>query len=853
MGVEGGGVLERPPLDLGADHPPLMDEKSAFLSELARHREKPATRAPPRRMTAMGAPGAHYILDGDERLRPPSRGLPRVAVARLRTRRDGVGGTEGADALGPARASRVAGGNANADARPDLRLGPGGSGGGAAALRYRQATYGAGAARPPAPAPAPAPAARAPGTLPRHPAGSVRDIVFPGGKGDPAAAAAAAAAAAPRRRRAPRPASAARGSSRPQKSRGTHGAARRAAVPREEHFPRGPGRSDDDFAAADGAWPRPITPDPDPPDDPRRHPGPAHAQAHAHDPPHIPAPAFRRPAGMARLGASTFVERRAARSVAARLDAAVSARLEREAAEASGSSSGSSAGERDASDAALLERLVEEAIAVGLAALVDGGAEAMAEAIKLAETARRRERVRASLTRAVTKNRPSAEALAEARRAGVRSDDPAVRAMEACVKRAEREAAMARLAEEMDAWDPNAESKEEEADEDRLAAAPAASRTGSGSGSGLGSEGGSEEAGGGEEASPGPARASSPSPLPASLDGGRLVVDEMVGEGAYGVVMRCTEASTGARRAVKAFKIRENDPDAEEVRRTSAREIATLRDLRHPNVVAHVGDFTEGGKLYVVMEFVPRTLLEILDARPQDAPGLPKRDVRRFVKQLCRAVAFMHARGFVYRDIKPENVLVTDSKTVKLCDFGFARKVPETEAERNKLTDYVATRWYRAPELLLGRPWFDEGSKTLTRTTYGRAVDMWAVGCLMGELTDGDPLFPGQNDVDQLVLIQRCVGRLTTGMYAAFELNPHNDGVAFDENDRSVPEESLEHRYLLAGKMTERELDFMRGLLEVNPNDRATGEACLAHEYLRFEEEGEEETDSGAESDPGEE
>ena len=193
------------------------------------------------------------------------------------------------------------------------------------------------------------------------------------------------------------------------------------------------------------------------------------------------------------------------------------------------------------------------------------------------------------------------------------------------------------------------------------------------------------------------------------------------------------------------------------------------------------------------------------------------------------------------------------SKTVKLCDFGFARKVPETEAERNKLTDYVATRWYRAPELLLGRPWFDEGSKTLTRTTYGRAVDMWAVGCLMGELTDGDPLFPGQNDVDQLVLIQRCVGRLTTGMYAAFELNPHNDGVAFDENDRSVPEESLEHRYLLAGKMTERELDFMRGLLEVNPNDRATGEACLAHEYLRFEEEGEEETDPGAELDPGEE
>ena len=117
--------------------------------------------------------------------------------------------------------------------------------------------------------------------------------------------------------------------------------------------------------------------------------------------------------------------------------------------------------------------------------------------------------------------------------------------MEACVKRAEREAAMARLAEEMDAWDPNAESKEEEADEDRLAAAPAAARTGSGLDSGLGSEGDRRRRGAEKRGSPGPARASSPSPLPASLDGGRLVVDEMVGEGAYGVVMRCTEASTG--------------------------------------------------------------------------------------------------------------------------------------------------------------------------------------------------------------------------------------------------------------------------------------------------------------------
>jgi len=99
----------------------------------------------------------------------------------------------------------------------------------------------------------------------------------------------------------------------------------------------------------------------------------------------------------------------------------------------------------------------------------------------------------------------------------------------------------------------------------------------------------------------------------------------------------------------------------------------------------------------------------------------------------------MHSKNIIHRDIKPENLLISKKGTLKLCDFGFARKWTDTN---NNLTDYVATRWYRAPELLLGQ------------RTYNKSVDLWAIACIMGEITDTEPLFPGDDEIHTLYLIQ---------------------------------------------------------------------------------------------------
>lgn len=281
----------------------------------------------------------------------------------------------------------------------------------------------------------------------------------------------------------------------------------------------------------------------------------------------------------------------------------------------------------------------------------------------------------------------------------------------------------------------------------------------------------------------------------------------VVGEGAYGVVLRCRNKDTGEIVAIKKFKESEDD---EIVRKTTLREVKILRMLKHENIVELREAFRRKGKLYLVFEYVEKNLLEILEQQPA---GLPPEVVRKYIYQLCRAINWCHEHDVVHRDIKPENLLINPDHSLKLCDFGFARTV--NAKNRGDLTDYVATRWYRAPELLLGD------------TGYGKSVDVWAIGCIMGELTDGQPLFPGESEIDQLYVIQKVMGPLTSGQTDMFLRNPRFLGLKFPDMSRP---ETLEKRYV--GKLTRKALSFMKGLLVMDSSTRLSAQDTLQHSYF---------------------
>lgn len=168
----------------------------------------------------------------------------------------------------------------------------------------------------------------------------------------------------------------------------------------------------------------------------------------------------------------------------------------------------------------------------------------------------------------------------------------------------------------------------------------------------------------------------------------------VVGEGAYGVVLKCRHKESNETVAIKKFKDSEEN---EEVKRTTIRELKVLRMLKQENIVELKEAFRRRGKLYLVFEYVEKNILELLEELPN---GVPQLKLRNYIYQLIKAIQWCHVNNVIHRDIKPENLLISKNDVLKLCDFGFARAI--TGSGTAQYTDYVATRWYRAPELLLG-------------------------------------------------------------------------------------------------------------------------------------------------------
>ncbi|CAG0879108.1 unnamed protein product [Cyprideis torosa] len=239
----------------------------------------------------------------------------------------------------------------------------------------------------------------------------------------------------------------------------------------------------------------------------------------------------------------------------------------------------------------------------------------------------------------------------------------------------------------------------------------------------------------------------------------------IIGEGSYGVVLKCRHKETGQMVAVKKFLETEDD---KLVKKIALREIRMLKKLQHENLVNLLEVFRRKRRLYLVFEYVDHTILEELEDHPK---GLDSSIVREYTWQILRGIDYIHSQNVIHRDIKPENLLVSKQGILKICDFGFARPLA-TRGE--SCTDYVATRWYRAPELLVGD------------TKYGKEVDIWAVGCLFAEMLTGDPLFPGDSDIDQLFHIIRSRGPITPQHQELVSKNPMYKGMKLEVTEETM-------------------------------------------------------------------
>ncbi len=286
-------------------------------------------------------------------------------------------------------------------------------------------------------------------------------------------------------------------------------------------------------------------------------------------------------------------------------------------------------------------------------------------------------------------------------------------------------------------------------------------------------------------------------------------------------MIKCRHKESNVFVAIKRFK--ETDDDAL-VRKTALREIRMLKRLRFTNVVCLLEAFRRGGRYYLVFEFLEKTVLELIE---ENQNGMTQESVTFCIWQLLKGLEFLHSQTVVHRDIKPENLLISANGSLKIADFGFARCL---ESDITLLTEYVSTRWYRAPELLVGYP------------NYGHAVDVWAVGCLLYEMRTGQPLFPGSSDLDMIARIVRGLGPLPAEQVNSFACNPlyrrHKmpmprvEGGEWSTHGTSGDPVIEIEAVLEASVLTVVEADFVKACLTLQPSKRPIAADLLTHPLL---------------------
>ncbi|XP_069814129.1 serine/threonine-protein kinase MAK isoform X2 [Dendropsophus ebraccatus] len=283
----------------------------------------------------------------------------------------------------------------------------------------------------------------------------------------------------------------------------------------------------------------------------------------------------------------------------------------------------------------------------------------------------------------------------------------------------------------------------------------------------------------------------------------RYTTFKQLGDGTYGSVLMGKSNESGELVAIKRMK--RKFYSWEEC--MNLREVKSLKKLNHANVIKLKEVIRENDQLYFVFEYMKENLYQLMKDRNK---LFPESVIRNIMYQILQGLAFIHKHGFFHRDMKPENLLCMGPELVKIADFGLVREL----RSQPPYTDYVSTRWYRAPEVLL------------RSLLYSSPIDIWAVGSIMAELYTLRPLFPGTSEVDEIFKICQVLGTPKKSDW------PEGYQLAAAMNFR-FPQCVPINLKTLIPNASEEALTLMRDMLQWDPKRRPTASQALRYPYFQ--------------------
>ena len=282
-----------------------------------------------------------------------------------------------------------------------------------------------------------------------------------------------------------------------------------------------------------------------------------------------------------------------------------------------------------------------------------------------------------------------------------------------------------------------------------------------------------------------------------------------IGDGTYGKVYEGINKETNEKVAIKILKNKMSSWEECILQN----EVRFLNKLKNENIVKlHEVIREQNNEVSYIFELCDCNLFEFIERHRKQKMFISEAKIRNIIYQIICGIKYMHSFNIIHRDLKPENILmVLSNNLVKIADFGTAKEIPEYHD--NSLTDYVCTRWYRAPEC------------TLKSKNYNEKIDIWAIGCIMAELYTLKPIFPGSDEFDQLNKILRITGTP--------EFNDWPEGYALIQKlNIRLPNYNKGNLKQIVFNANEDAIDFLENIFQLNPQNRPSANELLKHPYF---------------------